>query len=315
MTTSDRSLRRRATWMVVVLSALGPPAFASDGVIEINQARALAGGVTPSDTPGFPVTINVGGSYRLTGTLSLNSGQADTNAITVATSNGVVIDLNGFALEGPSSCSNVQACTPAGTSRGIDATAAPAATVRNGSVHGFPGGGLVLGTRARVEAIKSFNNGADGIHVFDNSMVTGCSAASNVGNGIQTGQSATVDGNTADHNGQNGIQTSVASVITHNTTAGNNTGIAAGFTSTVVENSATSNSNVGIACSSGCTLVGNAAYDNDGVGFQLDAGSGYSQSTLRLNNGGDDQPQVLNGVDFGQNICGAPGFGNGIACP
>jgi hypothetical protein len=310
-----RSLPRHAAWVVVVLSALGTPALAVDGVIEINQARALAGGVTPSDTPGFPVTINVGGSYRLTGTLSLNAGQPDLNAITVATSNGVVIDLNGFALEGPSSCGNQQPCAPAGTSRGIDATAAPSVTVRNGVVRGFPGGGLVLSSRARVEAVSAFNNGSNGIQVFDNGIVTRCTAAFNVGNGIQTGASATIDGNTADTNGQNGIQTSLASVITHNTTAGNSIGIAAGGTSTVVANSARANSNVGIACNGGCTLVGNAARGNNGVGFQLDSSSGYSQSILRMNNGDDAQPQVLNGVDFGQNICGASGAGNGIACP
>ena len=33
------------------------PTFASDGVIEINQASAIAGGVTPGDTAGFPVTL------------------------------------------------------------------------------------------------------------------------------------------------------------------------------------------------------------------------------------------------------------------
>ena len=44
-------------------------AFAVDGVIEINQARALAGGVLGDairDPPGFPVTIDRSGSYRLT---------------------------------------------------------------------------------------------------------------------------------------------------------------------------------------------------------------------------------------------------------
>ena len=41
---------------------LAGQAYAVDGVIEINQARALAGGVTPGDTAGFPVTISVSGS-------------------------------------------------------------------------------------------------------------------------------------------------------------------------------------------------------------------------------------------------------------
>lgn len=308
----DRILGRTAR-VAIILALVARPAFAVDGVIEINQARALAGGVTPGDAPGFPVTISVEGSYRLTGSLSLSAAQPDTTAISVATANGVVIDLNGFAIEGPSSC-GPQACVPAGTSRGIDATAGPSATVRNGVVRGFPGGGVVLGARARVEGVSALNNGFSGIQVFDNGIVTHCTAGSNFGSGILTGPSTTVDGNTADNNGQNGIQTSLASVITHNTTAGNSIGIAAGGSSTVVANSARANTSVGIACN-GCMLVGNAAHANNGVGFQLDASAGYSQSILRMNNGGNDQPQVLNGVDLGQNICGEPGAGNGIACP
>jgi hypothetical protein len=34
-----------------------PLARATDGVIEINAARAAAGGVTAGDTPGFPIEI------------------------------------------------------------------------------------------------------------------------------------------------------------------------------------------------------------------------------------------------------------------
>ena len=50
--------------------ALALPAFA-DGRIEINQARALAGGITPGDAPDFPVTLDQGGSYVLTSNLLL----------------------------------------------------------------------------------------------------------------------------------------------------------------------------------------------------------------------------------------------------
>ena len=54
-------------WVFILLLTGTVPAFAADGVIEINQARAKAGGVTPGDTPLFPVTISQPGSYRLTG--------------------------------------------------------------------------------------------------------------------------------------------------------------------------------------------------------------------------------------------------------
>lgn len=62
-----------AVMLWVVLAA---PAQGSDGVILINQSRALAGGVTSGDTPGFPVTISQAGSYPLTGNLQPTSSVA-----------------------------------------------------------------------------------------------------------------------------------------------------------------------------------------------------------------------------------------------
>ena len=41
-----------------------PVASASDGVILTNKHRALMGGVTPSDAPGFPITISVRGQAQ-----------------------------------------------------------------------------------------------------------------------------------------------------------------------------------------------------------------------------------------------------------
>ena len=48
-------------------------AGAVDGVVEINQASALAGGITACDTPGFPVSICTSGAYRLTSNLDYPS--------------------------------------------------------------------------------------------------------------------------------------------------------------------------------------------------------------------------------------------------
>ena len=76
-------------------------AFAADGVVEINQARAVAGGVTVFDNPGFPVTLGRPGSYMLTGNLVIDD--ADTTAIEIITSN-VNLDLNGFTIDGPVDC-------------------------------------------------------------------------------------------------------------------------------------------------------------------------------------------------------------------
>ena len=44
-----------------LLVALAGPALAVDGVIEINQTAALAGAVTATDSPEFPVTLDAPG--------------------------------------------------------------------------------------------------------------------------------------------------------------------------------------------------------------------------------------------------------------
>ena len=75
--------------------------YAVDGVILIDQNRALAGGVTKDDAPGFPVTISQARSYRLSGNLTVPD--ANTTAIFINAIN-VTIDLNGFSIIGPTVC-------------------------------------------------------------------------------------------------------------------------------------------------------------------------------------------------------------------
>ena len=71
-------------------------AFAVDGVVLIDQTRALAGNVTPGDAPGFPVTLSLPGSYRLSGNLTV---PAQTDGILIQNSD-ITIDLNGFRVTG-----------------------------------------------------------------------------------------------------------------------------------------------------------------------------------------------------------------------
>ena len=62
-----------------------------------------AGGVTATDTAGFPVTIAASGSYRLTGNLVVT----DKNTTVIEVTNPakqVTIDLNGFSISGPVTC-------------------------------------------------------------------------------------------------------------------------------------------------------------------------------------------------------------------
>jgi hypothetical protein len=103
--------------------------YAVDGLVLIDQSRALAGSVTAGDTPGFPITISQPGSYRLSGNLTVPSGQ---RAIVIAAAN-VSIDMNGFNITTP-----VQ--SPGGGAIAIvsdGATAPTAFAIRNGRIQGF----------------------------------------------------------------------------------------------------------------------------------------------------------------------------------
>jgi hypothetical protein len=87
-------LRSNCLLYFASLSWLVSNATAVDGVVLIDQARAMAGNVTPGDAPGFPVTITLTGSYKLSGNLTVPDG--NTTAIDIRSS-FVTIDLNGFS--------------------------------------------------------------------------------------------------------------------------------------------------------------------------------------------------------------------------
>src|SRR5215469_17235968 len=129
--------------LFLILSACALPLYSVDGVVLINQNVALAGNVTPGDTPGFPVTITAQGSYKLSGNLIVPD--ANTTAIDI-TADPVTIDLNGFSIVGPVVCSGfpVTSCTLSGTGIGVHAGLATNVTVLNGVVRGMGNVGVVL---------------------------------------------------------------------------------------------------------------------------------------------------------------------------
>jgi len=110
--------------------ALAFPLYAVDGVVLINQSAALAGNLTPGDAPGFPVTISVSGSYRLSGNLTVPD--ANTTAILITAEN-VTIDLNGFSILGSTVCSGFPtSCSPTGSGHGITGGVVKNISVFNG---------------------------------------------------------------------------------------------------------------------------------------------------------------------------------------
>ena len=63
-----------AACTVAVALLLSCPAAAIDGEIVVDQTAVDAGGISPGDAPGYPVTISRRGKYKLTGDLAVPAG-------------------------------------------------------------------------------------------------------------------------------------------------------------------------------------------------------------------------------------------------
>ena len=243
--------------LFLILCACAIPLYAVDGVVLINQNAALAGNVTPGDTPGFPVVITVPGSYRLSGNLTVPD--ADTVGIEINAEN-VTIDLNGFSINGPTVCSGfpVTSCSPLGFGRGILSTKANT-TVMNGKINGMGSAGIQI--TGRIERVDVSNNGNSGI--FGAALVISCTAFSNFPDGINTNGS--VINSLAFGNQRNGITL---------------------FNGVGTNNQANLNGRDGIA-GSRTTLTGNTAIGNGGIGIDAICPSAVVSNTATGNTGGD----------------------------
>lgn len=329
----------------LVMVALGLPMGARgvDGVVEINQAKALAGGVTASDAPGFPVTLDASGSYRLTSDLSVGPGRG-----VEITADHVTLDLNGFSIfcTPPVGADPDAPCPDAGGFNpiGIDATGRLNVAVENGSVRGIGGfgiragnhcrvrnvrlirnlfAGMELGSGCTIESVDASENGNAGMTMGTASAVISSIAADNGGIGIVVGDGSTVSDSTARGNPVGfstswgttfrgcaasgngvGIFVFLAGTVTGSSADSNTSnGIEVGVGSTVTHTSTRLNGGAGIVAASGSTLLGNTARDNTGVGFQMGADVGYAQSVLVGNNGGTGNPQLSGGTPLGTNFC------------
>jgi hypothetical protein len=210
-----------------LLGSVAMPAWAVDGVILIDQNKAMAGGVTPGDAPGFPVTISQSGSYRLASNLTVPDDVTDG---IVVQADSVTLDLNGFSIRGPRTCSGspTTACTgpvgpfPTGI-KVFDARGARGATVRNGSITGFfTGVEIESGAFARsalVEELHVYSNSSIGIRA-DYSVVRRCTATNNGLHGIQADGSV-LENNVTTFNAYTGLSVGNASVVMHNSSASN----------------------------------------------------------------------------------------------
>jgi hypothetical protein len=180
--------RRRAGPLLVLAglaSTLASPAFAADGRVEINQAAVTAGS-------GFPYQITQPGSYMLTSDLVVPD--ANTSAIQISASTGVTLDLNGFTVRGPVTCSHsgdefydasLLTCSASGNGTGI--SGGSGAWIRNGHVRGFGRYGIQasgsLSSHSVVEDVRVEQNAQGGIYL-NNGTVRRVNVARNGADGI-----------------------------------------------------------------------------------------------------------------------------------
>ncbi len=311
---------KNAFRVALALLLLAAPAEAVDGVIEINEARVAAGGITPGDTPGYPVLLSQPGSYRLTGNL-VASGATDALQISA---NDVELDLNGFAVS-----------NGGGVSYGIVAlpgTSNPA--VRNGTVRDFLSVGVALQTAFApvildvvvvgngdglrcgdcvVRGVRALSNNLSGIACESDCEVRESAALGNASEGILLSAGGVVDGCVSTGNGLNGIRAIAGATVTGSTSSGNGlAGIDAGPGCLVRGNSVHGNGTgagpfrSGIIAASGCAVLENSVRGNALQGLSAaDATVGYTGNVFTDNNTGDAAQQVGGlATDLGQNICG-----------
>lgn len=278
--------------LLLILLSSASAGRASDGVIEINAAKAQQGGVSPGDAPGYPVQLTQPGSYRLTGNLDVSGLANAANIVAISIESGdVEVDLGGFAIIGPTVCGGFPyACAPGGTGSGIRSLTSDHVSVRNGSVRGFGNRGIYLQADSRIQRVQVSNCGQGAVLAGTGSVISDNVISLNGGPGIQIDLGVVRD---------NAVRGSVLF------------GIYAGSTSTIANNTVTQTQSsaalpgVGISAAGASTVSGNSITGNQGLGLALSPTSGFYGNTISGNNGiVGNPPQTSGGIQLGLNLCG-----------
>lgn len=182
-------MRHKCTFLLLAL--LAGTVHAGNGVLEINVACRSAG-CFPGDASGAPIQITKPGSYILTSNLSVN---VNTTAILIQVDD-VTLDLNGFTISGPVSCTDDRPtnCNQSGIGIGVDAGSQTNVTIRNGVVRGMGSAGVATNGRgARITDLTVSENAGDGLLLSGSgALAQGVSATLNGASGIVSGGAATV---------------------------------------------------------------------------------------------------------------------------
>jgi parallel beta-helix repeat protein len=257
---------------------------------------------------------------------------ANTTAIQIIVST-VTLDLGGFEVKGPNTCSNypVTGCTATGGAAGILATSASAflVTVRNGRVSGMAGSCVDLqGSSSVVEQVVAYLCGGTGIRVAPYGRVSDSVGLQNFGAGIAVGTGGaahgnevrgnsaigvsvgagvlgvSLTGNRALENGGAGISSGSSAVVTGNQVVGNaGDGITTGDGCSVQENTVSGNSGDGIEVGSHNTIIGNTIHSNVRCGLHApdeascpSCSSGWAHNVINANNGSPSNRQVYSAL-------------------
>jgi hypothetical protein len=175
---------------IILLCLLGASSFVSadDGIFAINDVCDGLG-CFPGDSGGFPVTITNSGSYQLTS--NIVSTSTTDNVIEINADN-VTLDLNGFSIIGPRTCTGdnaTLACTNSGmTAHGVSAIARKNVVVKNGIVQGFDTGVSLTSSGQRGNTVHHINSSQNefGITVI-NGVISESIANRNLSTGFNNG--------------------------------------------------------------------------------------------------------------------------------
>ena len=214
----DRQNRARSRVLGSILAGLAAlvaarPALAVDGVIEISQSRALAGGITAGDGPGYPIFLNTPGSYRLTSNLTATGN----NIGIYVNADDITIDLNGFTLTG-------------GGGPIADGIAIPGfknVELRNGTIRGFTRSGVFTNINTqyiRVIGVTAIGNVTMGIDLQgEGNIIDGCTVLLN-GAGMRAFEGSLVINSVARGNTSFGLTLIGGAGYRSNVLTGNNGG-------------------------------------------------------------------------------------------
>jgi len=282
---------------------------AGDGAYEINQA-CVDSGCFPGDAAGFPVTLATPGTYRMSSNLTVPD--IATGAIVVQSSD-VTIDLGGFRIVGPITCSGTPTtCTPAisgGGAAGIDGWSYDPTNlvVRNGSIVGM-GTGLLLSYDGRAEGMKVMQSGDMGIRARSGAAVVNSTGTANGHIGIEGGL---IDGCTVSRNPQYGLSTQGNGSVVRNVVVQGNTGYGMYLASgSSVIGASVSGNDVGIFAVGGAQVLDSVFKNNTHVAITNSQGTlAIARSTFVDNNGGGLQWGGTV-VELAPNLCGIS-----TACP